>query len=150
MDSGTLIHIHYNEKLKMVNFFEKIFYVQVVQDACLTGVVLRCSQGVHFEPPDLNFFFFLYNIKKKKLFWTPAIQICTPSPWTRPFFQLSLSLFLSQWECAYSVLIYFLKRLFHWISVCGVIHGYDKDTKYVSCMDKLIRIYTFLTEREGL
>ena len=70
MDSGTLIHIHYNEKLKMVNFFEKIFYAQVVQDACLTGVALCCSQGVHFEPPDLKFFyFFIYNIFNFFFFW---------------------------------------------------------------------------------
>ena len=62
MDSGTLIHIHYNEKLKMVNFFEKIFYAQVVQDACLTGVALRCSKGFKMNPLTSNFFyFFIYN-----------------------------------------------------------------------------------------
>ena len=52
--------------------------------------------------------------------------------------------------CVYSGLIYFLKTLSLNHCVCGVIHGYGKDTKYVSCMDKLIRIYMVLTEREGL
>ena len=88
----------------MVNFFEKIFYVQVVQDACLTGVVLRCSQGVHFEPPDLNFFFyFLYNIKKKNCFESLQYKFAHPHLEPDPFFScLFLSFFHSE-----SVLIVF-------------------------------------------
>ena len=75
MDSGTLIHIHYNEKLKMVNFFEKIFYAQVVQDACLTGVALRCSKGFKMNPLTSNFFIFLYIIILFFLGWKTGALI---------------------------------------------------------------------------